>query len=344
MNKKKKTIGIIGLGNFGLLLTSILKQGHKVKVYNYSKDLEIGSKAQKIGAELVDWPEIHSCDVVIISTPISITKPLIKRVAPQLKKGALFLDVCSVKTYPCQWLKKYAPRDIEIMGTHPMFGPATTKFDPEKKYWEIKGKQIVLCPLRIKKERQKRIEKFLKELGLEVIITTPRDHDRQNAKTLSLVHFLGRALGEAGVGEQKIYTPGYADVLKILPHTNRDNWQLFYDMNNFNPYARKVRRKFLKACLHMEERIIKSDSAGEIDFNRRIISELDEAVFAFLDRRMKSAEKIGKEKKEMGLPVVDKKREGELISKTIKKEKKLTPDFIKKFYRLLFSESYKKQK
>ncbi len=345
MTKKQNTIGVIGLGNFGLLLSAILSKTHKVKVYNYSKDLKIKSKAARIGVELVNWPEIHNCDVVVVSTPISVVRPIIKRVAPGLKKGALLLDVCSVKEYPCRWLKKYAPRNIEIMGTHPMFGPTTTKFNPDKEYWEIEGKQIVLCPLRINKERKKRIEKFLKDLGLEVIITTPQDHDKQNAQTLSFVHFLGRSLGETGIGEQKIYTPGYSDVLKILPHTNRDNWQLFYDMHNFNPYARQIRRKFVRACLKTEKRIIRSDSSGGMDFYRRMIGELDEFIFALLEKRMKYAEKIGKIKKEGGFQIVDEKREKKLISQAIKKRtKKLSPDFVKNFYKLLFKESYKKQK
>ena len=342
MNKKQSTIGIVGLGNFGLLMSAVLKQSFEVKVYNYSKDREIKSRAKSAGVELVDWTEIYTCDIVIVSTPISITKSIIKRLAPNLKKGALLLDVCSVKTYPCQWLKKYAPLEVEIMGTHPMFGPTTAKFNPAKKYWEIKGKQIVLCPLRIGKARQKRIEKFLKSLDLEVIITTPRDHDYQNAKTLSLVHFLGRSLTKAGVGEQKIYTPGYEDVLRILPHTNQDNWQLFYDMNNFNPYAQKVRRKFIKACLNMEEKIIKSGAAGEMDYNRRMISEIDQAVFDLLEMRLNYAKKIGEIKKQEGRPVVDKGREENLVKKQ-SKNRDLRPDFVKKLYSLIFKESYRKQ-
>jgi len=252
MNKKKKTIGIIGLGNFGSLLAVILSKDYEVRVYNFGKDLKIASKAKKIGIDLVSWGEIANSDIVVISTPISISRAIIKKVAPNLKKGSLLLDVCSVKMYPCNWLKKYTPKNVDIIGTHPMFGPTTSKFNIDKKSFDIKGKQIVLCPLRIKKDRQKRIEKFLKSLGLEVIVATPKEHDYQNAKTLSLVHFLGRSLTKTGIGEQKIYTPGYGDVLKILPHTNNDNWQLFYDMNNFNPYASQVRDNFIKACLEID--------------------------------------------------------------------------------------------
>ncbi len=343
MSRDKKTIGLIGLGNFGLLLAAILNEYYNLKVYNYSKDLNITSKAEKIGVNLVDWTEIYDCDVVIVSTPISVTKTLIKRVAKNLKKGALLLDVCSVKEYPCKWLEKYAPKRVEIIGTHPMFGPTTTKFDPDKKYWEIKGKQIVLCPLRVGKEKQKKIEAFLKSLGLEIIITSPRDHDYQTAKSLNFVHFLGRSLTEAGITEQKIYTPGYSDLLKILPHTNNDKWQLFCDMNNFNPYAQKVRKKFTKASFAIEEKMAKSNALGEMDYNRKMIDKIDTALFDLLETRMKYSQNVGKIKKQEGGSIINSKREDKLIKKQSSRAK-LSSDFIRKIYKLILKESYKKQK
>lgn len=343
MTNKNKTIGIIGFGNFGMLMAAVLNEYHDVLVYNHSKDREIGEKAKKTGIKLVDWDKINKCDVVIISTPISITESIIKRVAPNLKKGALLLDTCSVKKYPCEWLKKHTPRDVEIMGTHPMFGPNTTKFEAGKKYWEIKDKQVILCPIRISDNRKNKIKKFLKTLELTVIETTPDDHDFQNAKTLSFVHFLGRSLTEAGIGEQKIYTPGYADVLKILPHTNKDNWQLFYDMNNFNPYAEKVRRQFLDACDKIENKIIRSGADNEFDFNRKMINKLDTRIFSALEERMKVAKKIGVIKKKRKMAIVDSKREKEIVEKR-KKSFKLSNEFIEKIYKLIFKESYKNQK
>jgi prephenate dehydrogenase len=84
------------------------------------------------------------------------------------------------------------------------------------------------------------------------------DHDKQNAKTLALVHFLGRALVASGVKEQQIFTPGYADLLKIIPHTASDNWQLFFDMNNFNPFAKKIREKFMRNCQDLDNKILNS--------------------------------------------------------------------------------------
>ncbi|PIR13274.1 prephenate dehydrogenase [Candidatus Falkowbacteria bacterium CG11_big_fil_rev_8_21_14_0_20_39_10] len=255
IKKNKTTIGIIGFGRFGALAASILSRHFLVKVYHYKNKKENPARAKKIGVRLTDLKDTLNSDIVILIAPISQTEKIIKEIAPQLKPGCLVMDACSVKVYPCQWLKKHLPKSVEIMGTHPMFGPTTSKYDFDKQTWDLKKLQIVLCPLRIKKIRLEKIKKFLKKLDLKVIITTPDDHDRQNAKTLSLVHFVGRSILGAGIGQQKIYTPGYEDLLRILPHTTSDNWQLFYDMNNYNPYAQVIRENFLDSCQTINKKI-----------------------------------------------------------------------------------------
>ncbi len=338
-------IAIIGFGNFGTLTASILakESGFDVGIYRYRKREDDIRKAKIIGAKLIDLEEVSKCDIVILTTPISKTENVIKQVVPLMKSGALLLDTCSVKVYPCKWLEKYTRDDVDIMGTHPMFGPTTSKFNLEKQEWQLDGLQIVLCPLRIKKERFKKIEEFLELLKLKIIKTTPEEHDKQNAKTLSFVHFVGRSLLASGIGEQKIFTPGYADLLKILPHTTSDNWQLFYDMNNFNPYSHKLREKFRDAGLEIEEKIIRHRDESEFKANRELIDLIDGRIMKLLKKRFECSKRIGDYKKEKGLKVYDKSREDKIIKEKISKYD-FNEDFIEGFYRLIFNESYKKQK
>lgn len=285
MKKNKTTIGIIGLGKFGTLTSAILEKDFDVKIYHYKDTEEKRALAKKLGAEFVDFETICQSDIIIITVPISKTEAMIKEIGKKVKKGALVMDACSVKVYPCRWLQKYIPENVEIMGTHPMFGPVTSKFDLEKKDWKIDDKQVVLCPLRIAKEKFDCIKKYLEKLGIEVIETTPEDHDKQNAKTLSLVHFVGRSLVKAGVGEQKIYTPGYADLLKIIPHTNDDKWQLFCDMNNFNPYAKSVIRKFTLAGEELEADILENITEDKDQFKAEMVKIIDEEILRLKNKR-----------------------------------------------------------
>ena len=340
-NKKLNIqIGIIGFGRFGVLAASVLKKFANVKIYHYKKSAEILKKAKIIGVELANFKTAAGSDIVIIATPISKTEKIIKQAAKYIKDGALVIDACSVKVYPCQWLKKYMPKTVGIMGTHPMFGPITTNFDFKKQKWDLKNKQIVLCPLRIKRKNLQKVKRFLSKLGLKVIETLPENHDRQNAITLSFVHFLGRSLWQAKIREQEIYTPGFSDLLKIYRHTTCDSWELFYDMNNYNPYAQKIREKFFSGCDFVEEKIEKAKTESEFDFCRNMIDKIDGKIIKLLSQRFEYAKTIGKIKKKKNIPIFDKKREQKIINEKIQRTK-LRDDFIKKLFRLIFNESYK---
>lgn len=342
MSNKTK-VAIIGFGNFGTLAASILSKDFEVLIHHYRDREEDIAKAERIGAKLIKMEEIGDCDVVILSTPISETEKTIKELMPHLKSGALLLDTCSVKVYPCEWLKKHARDDIEILGTHPMFGPTTSKFNFEEQKWTLEGLQIVLCPLRVAEDRVKNIEKYLEGLGLKIITTSPEDHDRQNAKTLSFVHFVGRSLLASGIGHQEIYTPGYIDLLSILPHTTSDNWQLFYDMNNYNPYSDELRENFRDAGLEIEEKIIRNRGESEMDQNRELIDLIDQRLMKLLEKRFECSKRIGDYKKEKGLEVVDPAREEEIINKKVEMSS-FDKNFVAGLYRLVFDESYKFQK
>lgn len=338
----KKTVSIIGFGRFGALTASVFSKRAEVLIYESHIKNEHKLKAKKIGARLVSLKEAAQSDLIILAVPISETEKVIKQIAEFVKPGALVVDTCSVKVYPCQWLKKYLPKNVLIMGTHPQFGPVTSKFNFEKKSYILKGLQIVLCPIRINATQLKAVKNFLSGLGLEIIVTTPEDHDKQNAYTLGLVHFVGRALLGAGAREQKIFTPGYTDLLSILPHTTSDNWQLFYDMHNYNPYAESVRLKFMEACESMDARIRKAGAKDELNSRREIIDQLDKKIFTSLKERFNQAKAIGIIKKKKGLAVIDKKREEEIILEKVKKFK-MDNGLVEEIYQSIFKESYKKQ-
>lgn len=336
------TIGIIGFGRFGALAASVLKGFAEVKVFKHRNGEEERRKAALAGVPLVELEEAAGCDIVVLATPISQTEKTLVKIAPMVKEGALILDTCSVKVYPCLWLKKHMPAGVEIMGTHPMFGPVTSQFDLAAQKWSLSGLQIVLCPVRIGKARLRAVKGFLARLGLDVIVTTPADHDSQNATTLGLVHFVGRALRKTGARQQRIFTPGYSDLLKILPHTTGDNWQLFFDMHNFNPYARAVRKRFTEACEDMEDKIARSRAGDTLDSLRGEIEQIDREVMRLLERRFECTGKIGRLKKRRGWSLVDSRREKELVER-MHGQSRMDREFIERFYGLLFSQSYKTQ-
>lgn len=75
---------------------------------------------------------------------------------------------------------------------------------------------------------------------------------------------------------------------------------------------------------------------------RKEIEKMDSKIFELLQKRFLIVEKIGKIKKENNIKIIDRKREEKIIEKAINSSN-LSPEFIKKVYRLIFKESYKNQ-
>jgi len=241
MNINKQKIAIIGFGRFGELLARILKP--------YGDIFVVTKRNVKIkGCRLIAYTDLTEMDWVIPAVPISSLEEVLKDIKPFLRRGSLLMDVCSVKVYPCRWLKKYAPKDVEILGCHPMFGPDSAKNG-------LKGLQIVVSPLRIKEKRLKEVLVIFKKIGLDIIKATPEEHDKQGSINLSLVHYIGRGLADSGFKDQKIKTAGFDKLMGINENVNNDTWQLFFDIQYFNPYSKKIRKNFLKSLQKIEKKI-----------------------------------------------------------------------------------------
>lgn len=186
-------------------------------------------------------------DIIIISCAISDFEKTVKEIRKLLRNGTIVMDVCSVKIMPCEAMKKYLPKNIEILGTHPMFGPDSAKNG-------LSGLKIVLCPVRITDGNLSFIKNFFKKLHLEIIETTPGKHDKESARSLCLVHFLGRGLEKMKIKKMPISTMGYERLLQVSENVTNDSMELFRDMQKFNPYAKKEREELLKALRQIDEK------------------------------------------------------------------------------------------
>lgn len=238
-------IGIIGFGRFGELTTRYLAEDFDVAVHT-RKDRTRDIRAA--GATPVPIEAACNRDIVILCVPISAMESWLETIAPLLKKGALVMDVCSVKVQPVNWMKTLLPDHVSIMPTHPMFGPDSAADS-------LKGCKMVICKERVDDGRYEKIKAYLMSKGLTVIESTPDAHDEQIAVSLSLTHFIGRSLSRFGAKDLEIDTEGYKRLMHILGVVEHDTWQLFEDMNNFNPYSKEKRLQFMNAMKTIHERL-----------------------------------------------------------------------------------------
>ena len=180
----EKTIGIIGFGRFGKLLTKYLSNDFDVYVSSSSAD---ENDINKLNAKKASLEEVCKKDIVIPCVPISAFEDTINKIKNHLKENSLVIDVCSVKEYPVKIMKEILPEKIQILATHPLFGPDSISDTSRER-------KIVLCKVRISDEHYKKIKSYLKNEGFVVIEATPEEHDKEVAKSLVLTHFIGRAL------------------------------------------------------------------------------------------------------------------------------------------------------
>lgn len=236
-------IGLIGCGRFGRLAARYLAEDFLVGVYdsNPANTAELPH-----GVHAVTLPEAAAASVLLLAVPISALRAVLRQIRYIVQPGTLVLDVCSVKTWPALWMRTLLPAGVEILATHPMFGPDSAADG-------LQGRNLILCPERIDPARYQKIRAYLAAKGLHLIETDPRGHDAQAAVSLSLTHFIGRALEVYGARPQAVDTEGYRRLLHILEVVTHDTWELFRDMHRFNPYARTERRAFVAALAQVEQ-------------------------------------------------------------------------------------------
>jgi prephenate dehydrogenase len=239
------SIGIIGFGRFGRLMARYLSPDSHVRAHDPSVRPEA---ITSVGVMPVAIGDVCRSDIVILAVPISHLQGLLSAIRPHLKPESLVVDVCSVKEQPVRWMQELLPETVDILGTHPMFGPDSAADS-------LEGCKIVLCPVRIGGKRLEKVKHYLGSKGLILIETSAEDHDRQIAVSLALTHTIGRSLAQFGAHPQVIDTEGYKRLLRILDVVENDTWQLFEDMNRYNSYAQNARQAFITAMNEIDGKL-----------------------------------------------------------------------------------------
>ncbi len=241
------SVGIIGFGRLGRLLTRYFAKDFAIRVYDIKPSPK---EVARLGAEPATLADVCRCDVVIPCVPIDAFEVTIKRMRTLLAPGTLVVDACSVKEHPVRVMKKWLPKSVDILATHPNFGPDSAAES-------LSGHKVVVCKVRISKQRCRKFKNALERKGLVVVEMSPAEHDRKAASSLVLTHFIGRSLIACGAKTTGIDTEGYKRLLRILQTVQNDTWRLFEDMNRYNAYSGPMRRRFLSAMKAIDAKVKK---------------------------------------------------------------------------------------
>ena len=228
-------IGVYGLGRFGAFWAGLLSEHFKVKGYSRNPERITPKNVIRVTED-----EVLKADTIFLCVSISALRDVLERVAKKIKPGTVIVDTCSVKVYPSRVMEEVLPPGVKVIASHPMFGP-----DSGKK--SLGGLPMILWPLRNADAEYNFWHSFFTGLGLSVLRMSPDEHDREAAFTQGITHYLGRVIADLGLKESKIATVGYKKLLEIMNQTCNDPWQLFVDLQRYNPHTGEMRKKLHKS-------------------------------------------------------------------------------------------------
>ena len=237
-------VGVIGLGQFGRLLAESLAPHVDVVVHDARADGDAPAGTTRVGIE-----DAGRSDVVVPAVNLQHLPEVFDAVAPTLGDGALVADVTSVKVEPIRLMRERLPERVGLLGTHPLFGPQSVAEQG------LSGQRLAVCRVRIDDERFAAVERVLAgTLGLELIDTTPDEHDRQMALVQALTHLVGHAAAELDLADLELGTLAYRRLRQLARNIGGDSEELFEAIQGANPYAAEVRARFVEAVERVRRR------------------------------------------------------------------------------------------
>lgn len=250
MDNKQYSVGIFGYGAFGRFMAQHLVPWFRVKAWDRNPSaFGEGAPDNVPGVKLASVEEVAGCGKVIFAVPWDSLAEAVTAAAPFLRPGTLVLDVTSVKMGPAELLPRLLPDNVEILCTHPLFGPQSGRDG-------IAGLRIALCPIRIERDRYYRVCDFLTDkLNLLVLKTNPEKHDREMARVQAVTHFISRALRDVSLTPSPMATRAYEKLQEFSSIVLSDSWDLFLTIQNGNPFAEEMRHNVMREMADLEERL-----------------------------------------------------------------------------------------
>ena len=224
-------VGLIG-GSLGLCLKD--KLGDKIYITGLCRTQKSMDTAVTLGA--VDFASsdieavVGDADIVFLSPPVLQIVPMVEKILPYLKRGAILTDAGSTKEYIFDNLQKLLPPDIYYIAGHPMAGRELSGVTAAKKDL-FKGKAYVI--VENTGAPKAALDKLMSILRLTEANFTTLDiakHDRcasiishvPHVTAAALVTLLNRA-GDDLESCIKLIGGGFKDTTRIAS-SNADMW------------------------------------------------------------------------------------------------------------------------
>ncbi len=275
-----KKIAIVGLGLMGgSLAAGCRKCFPKVRIVGITRNraaLAFAKKEKWIHEGTRDvLSGAAGADVVVLCTPVGTYLPILRKIDRVCRKGALVMDVGSVKASVAAEVNRTKWKNLSFVGCHPMAGSHDRGITAAAPSLYDQGlillvKDTKTCPCSLKQARQ-----FWGRFSSRIAVLSPGLHDQLVGQVSHLPHAVAVCLVHAIAGPSlKFASTGFRDTTRIAA-SDSSIWQPIFRAN----------RKVLLASLRQFEKSL-------AQFRKNLQAKDPKALIRFLDEARKKREAV----------------------------------------------------
>ena len=180
---------------------------------------------------------LSNVDVVVLAVPLIDFEDVVLSLPQDRLRGKLVVEVCPLSAYPKAILLRHFGPEVDILSTHPMFGPSSGEDPYAEPSWD--GRPLVYEKARIIDGR--RCDAFLsifEEARCQLVEMTAEQHDASTADAEFVTHLTGRLLDRELLPPTPVTSKEYAALCDVADMTSGDSFDLFFGMFKFNDRAK----------------------------------------------------------------------------------------------------------
>jgi len=202
-----KNILIIGCGMIGSsILRGAISQKLCKSIYVFEKNNKYKKQIKKINKKIILIKkldkEINKMDLIIISTPMSEYEKIILNLNKNLSSKTLITDVGSTRANVAKLIKEKLSKKLNWIMSHPISGSEASgpKYGSKNLF---KNKWCILIKNKKTKSMEKKLSRFWKKLGSNILFMNEEEHDKIFAVTSHLPHLIAYNLIKTSQDFQK---------------------------------------------------------------------------------------------------------------------------------------------
>ncbi len=198
MHFRKVTIVGVGLlgGSLGLALKKRRLAGEVVGFVRRAASIAECKKAGAVHSCTQDLNEaVEGADLIVLCTPLAQMLPLLKKIRPSIKRGAIITDVGSVKASVVKELETLvAKTGAYFIGSHPMAGAEKTGVAAARADLFVNAVCVVTPTRKSNPSALRKTEGLWKAVGARTMRLAPEVHDQLVSRSSHLPHIAAATL------------------------------------------------------------------------------------------------------------------------------------------------------